>query len=75
MYLQSHHLDLEYYDTLFQPGAYLRTHTEHLGRWHGVEEWDTYFVARGLHDRANTAHFARYYFFDAGRLLVGMSGL
>ena len=38
MYLQSHHLDLEYYDTLFQPGAYLNTHAEHLARWHGVEE-------------------------------------
>ncbi len=34
MYLQSHHLDLEYYDTLFEPGAYLRTHAEHLSRWH-----------------------------------------
>lgn len=38
MYLQSHHLDLEYYDTLFQPGAYLRTHAEHLERWHGITE-------------------------------------
>ena len=38
MYLQSHHLDLEYYDTLFEPGAYLRTHAEHLTRWHtGIE--------------------------------------
>ncbi len=38
MYLQSHHLDLDYYDTLFQPGAYLRTHAEHLAKWHGIEE-------------------------------------
>ena len=38
MYLQTHHLDLEYYDTLFQPGAYLRTHAEHLAKWHGIEE-------------------------------------
>jgi hypothetical protein len=38
MYLQSHHLDLEYYDTLFEPGAYLRTHAEHLERWHGITE-------------------------------------
>ena len=37
MYLQTHHLDLEYYDTLFQPGAYLNTHAEHLARWHGIE--------------------------------------
>jgi len=38
MYLQSHHLDLEYYDTLFEPGSYLRTHAEHLERWHGIVE-------------------------------------
>ncbi|MCL6527388.1 MAG: hypothetical protein K6T57_10975 [Thermaceae bacterium] len=36
MFLQTHHLDLEYYDTLFEPGAYLRTHKEHLERWHGL---------------------------------------
>jgi hypothetical protein len=36
MYLQTHHLDLAYYDELFQPGAYLRTHAEHLERWHGA---------------------------------------
>lgn len=34
IYLQSHHLDLEYYDTLFEPGAYLRTHAEHFAKWH-----------------------------------------
>jgi hypothetical protein len=38
MYLQCHHLDLEYYDQLFLPGAYLRTHAEHLERWHGIRE-------------------------------------
>ncbi len=38
MYLQSHHLDLEYYDNLFKPGAYLATHAEHLRRWHGLDE-------------------------------------
>lgn len=38
MYLQSHHLDLEYYDTLFKPGSYLQTHAEHLERWHGITE-------------------------------------
>jgi hypothetical protein len=37
MYLQSHHLDLDYYDELFQPGAYLRTHAEHLAKWHGLD--------------------------------------
>jgi hypothetical protein len=33
-YLQAHHLDLEFYDRHFQPGAYLRTHAEHMERWH-----------------------------------------
>jgi hypothetical protein len=28
MYLQSDHLDLEYYDELFAPGAYLKSHAE-----------------------------------------------
>lgn len=38
MYLQAHHLDLEYYDALFKPGAYLYTHAEHLEKWHGIKE-------------------------------------
>ena len=38
MYLQAHHLDLEYYDQLFLPGAYLQRHAEHLERWHGIKE-------------------------------------
>jgi hypothetical protein len=33
-YLQAHHLDLEFYDHHFSPGAYLRTHAEHMARWH-----------------------------------------
>ncbi len=33
-YLQAHHLDLEFYDTFYKPGAYLRTHAEHMERWH-----------------------------------------
>jgi hypothetical protein len=37
MYLQSHHLDLEYYDLLFKPGSYLETHRDHLKHWHNVE--------------------------------------
>jgi len=35
MYLQAHHLDLEFYDRHFQPGAYLGTHARHMSRWHG----------------------------------------
>jgi hypothetical protein len=34
MYLQAHHLDLTFYDRLYKPGAYLRTHAEHMHRWH-----------------------------------------
>jgi hypothetical protein len=33
-YVQAHHLDLEFYDRFFQPGAYLRTHAEHMATWH-----------------------------------------
>jgi hypothetical protein len=38
MYLQAHHLDLEFYDEYYQPGAYLKTHAEHLARWHSEQE-------------------------------------
>lgn len=37
MYLQAHHLDLEFYDRYFEPGAYLQTHAEHMADWHGRE--------------------------------------
>lgn len=33
-YLQAHHLDLEFYDHFYKPGAYLRTHAAHMERWH-----------------------------------------
>ncbi|MHB0935799.1 MAG: hypothetical protein ACYDCO_01255 [Armatimonadota bacterium] len=33
--LQAHHLDLEFYDKFYQPGAYLATHESHMARWHG----------------------------------------
>ena len=33
-YLQAHHLDLEFYDHHFGPGAYLPTQAEHMARWH-----------------------------------------
>jgi len=35
MYLQAHHLDLEFYDSFYKAGAYLKTHSEHIERWHG----------------------------------------
>jgi len=34
-HLQAHHLDLDFYDRFYSPGAYLRTHASHLERWHG----------------------------------------
>jgi len=34
MYLQAHHLDLEFYDQHFAPGAYLDTHARHMDTWH-----------------------------------------
>ncbi|MGY1671756.1 hypothetical protein [Geodermatophilus sp. SYSU D00710] len=36
-YLQAHHLDLEFYDRFFTANAYLRTHAEHMDRWHAEE--------------------------------------
>ena len=33
-YLQAQHLDTEFYDRFFRPGAYLATHAEHRSRWH-----------------------------------------
>jgi len=34
IYLQAHHIDLEFYDHYFKPSAYLRTHAEHMAKWH-----------------------------------------
>lgn len=34
MYLQAQHLDTDFYDELYGPGAYLATHAEHQARWH-----------------------------------------
>ena len=34
MYLQAHHLDLEFYDKFFKPGSYLHSHARHFDRWH-----------------------------------------
>jgi len=32
--LQAHHLDLDFYDKFYKPGAYLKTHAQHMVRWH-----------------------------------------
>ena len=37
-YVQAHHLDLEFYDRFFKPGAYLHTHAEHMETWHGQRQ-------------------------------------
>lgn len=37
-YVQALHLDTDYYDTHFQPGAYLRTHRQHWERWHAPDD-------------------------------------
>jgi hypothetical protein len=34
MYLQAHHLDLDFYDIFYRPDAYLKTHDQHLSEWH-----------------------------------------
>jgi hypothetical protein len=34
MYLQAHHLDLDFYDEFYSPGAYLKTHSRHMQLWH-----------------------------------------
>ncbi len=33
-YLQAHHLDLDFYDQFYEPGAYLKSHAEHMDKWH-----------------------------------------
>jgi hypothetical protein len=37
-YLQAHHMDIEFYDRHFKPGAYLKTHEEHMTRWHPTSQ-------------------------------------
>ena len=34
MYVQAHHLDLDFYDRFYKPGAYLKTHADHMKQWH-----------------------------------------
>lgn len=37
MYLQAHHLDLEFHDRFYEPGSYLQTHATHMEQWHPEE--------------------------------------
>jgi hypothetical protein len=34
MYLQAQHIDLDFYDEFYKPGAYLKTHATHMAQWH-----------------------------------------
>jgi len=34
-FMQVHHLDLDFYDRFFRPGAYGDTHAAHMATWHG----------------------------------------
>jgi hypothetical protein len=36
--VQACHLGFGFYDRFFKPGAYLRTHAEHMQRWHAAPE-------------------------------------
>jgi hypothetical protein len=37
-YVQAVHIDTDYYDAHYQPGAYLPTHAEHWERWHQADD-------------------------------------
>ena len=37
MYLQAHHIDLDFYDEFYKPGSYLETHAQHMENWHSNE--------------------------------------
>jgi hypothetical protein len=32
--MQAHHIDTDYYDRFFRPGAYGSTHAVHMPKWH-----------------------------------------
>lgn len=40
MYLQAHHLDLDFYDTFYKPGSYLKAHKEHMEKWHECSQYE-----------------------------------
>jgi hypothetical protein len=33
-FVQTHHIDTDYYDRYYREGAYLPTHARHMDRWH-----------------------------------------
>ena len=36
-FMQAHHIDTDYYDHFFRPGAYGATHRTHLADWHSAQ--------------------------------------
>lgn len=34
LYIQAQHIELEFYDKYYQPGAYLKSHKQHMDKWH-----------------------------------------
>jgi hypothetical protein len=36
-FVQAQHIDTDFYDAHYRPGAYLQTHADHMKRWHGDE--------------------------------------
>lgn len=34
-FVQAHHLDTDFYDRYYKEGAYLKSHAEHMEKWHG----------------------------------------
>ena len=36
-YVQAQHIDLEFYDKHYKPGAYLETHSRHMETWHASD--------------------------------------
>ena len=38
LFIQAHHLDLDFYDQQMKPGAYSETHKNHFRDWHGGQE-------------------------------------
>jgi hypothetical protein len=39
-FVQAHHIDTDYYDRFFNPGAYGPTHVSHMLTWHRERHGD-----------------------------------
>jgi len=36
-YIQAQHIDLDFYDKYYRPGAYTPAHRDHMKKWHKKE--------------------------------------